>query len=83
MKKGSKQTLQARAAISSKMKGRPKTPEQREKMSVARAAYWVRKRALEEQEARLAEELSAPLHVEHNEPKAETVTYPSRRQEFR
>ena len=80
MRKGSKQTLQARAAISSKMKGKPKTPEQKEKMSVARTAYWARKKQLESQRAKQMEEIFAPI-VEHGEPTSETITH--RPQEFR
>lgn len=81
MRRGTKQSLQARATISAKMKGKPKSPEQREKMANARTAWWAKKKKDARNRERLVQELSAPLMVEHDEPQSETITH--RPPEFR
>lgn len=81
MRKGSTQTLQSRAAISAKMKGKPKSPAQKEKMANARVAWWARKKKQEDMARRARAAVFEPILIEHGEPRSETITH--KPQEFR
>lgn len=80
MKKGTKQSLQTRASISAKMKGKPKSIVQREKMAIARTAWWARKKKQLDVSRQARAAVFEPI-VEHNEPRSETITH--KPQEFR
>lgn len=88
MRKGQTQSEESRAKISQAMKGKPKSLATREKMSFKRTIHWAKKRgvAKKEKEKEVAlQELTQPLMVEHNTPKAISETFPSpvKKQEFR
>lgn len=63
MRKGQAHSADSRMKISLGMKGQPKSAATREKMALARAVYWARKRA----EARALIALTQPLGLEDDE----------------
>ncbi len=70
MRKGQAQTQESRAKISEGMRGKGKSASTREKMALARTAYWARRR----NKARYAQELAKNL-LDEGDIKSETVSF--------
>lgn len=79
MRKGTTQSAESKAKISQGMRGRGKSQETREKMSLARTVYWANKRREIKFKRELMEELTRPLVVE---PEAPAIA-PPKGNEFR